>query len=242
MPSSPFIVPNRINGIDVCSLQKDLDAEVVAKHGFRFAYIKSSQYSSIKDLQFGILRDKLQKAGLAVGAYHFAAHDSDPAKQMEFFYRASEGLGSGPGELPPMLDWEFCTPSKYKDHPKHCVGWLETALGAIQELWYPNNKDRINKRYGVVYTYPNYSSQHQPDLGNQVWIANHPLCFASYSGSKALPPEGHVTYHNTPKPWSKAILTQYSGNVGMQVPGVVGACDRDLFNGNETEWKELLGL
>jgi GH25 family lysozyme M1 (1,4-beta-N-acetylmuramidase) len=243
---NPFTVPNRINGIDITpSLQgKSLDAKKVKSYGFEFVYIQCSRYSSTRELAYMKTRDQCLEAGLKVGAYHFCSHDSDPVKQMEFFFRACEGIGSKPGELPPLIDWEHCTPSVYKNHPQHCVGWLETALGTAQELWYPNNYNSILRRYVAVYTYPNYASGHQPALGQQEWIGVHPLCYASYRRGQWMPTEDmtHCPEHGVPKPWLGPRLWQYSGDGGLRVPGIEMDCDRQLFNGSSGEWQDFLGV
>lgn len=239
-----FIVPNRINGLDLCSIQDSipLDAKRIKDAGFDFVYVKSSQYSQTRDIRFSSLTDRLSKAGLRVGAYHFCAHDSDPEAQAEFFYKASGGLGKNAGELPPMVDWEFCTPSKYKNHPLHCVEWLEKFLTKATQLWYPENHARRITRLPVVYSFPDYCNRHQPALGLSGTLSQFPFCLASYRRGRELPGEDHQTYHSVPKPWQRAILTQYSGNDGMPVPGIAGACDRQLFNGSSGEYYDFLGL
>lgn len=246
-----FIVPNRINGLDLCSIQdriQKVDFNRVSQAGFVFVYVKASQYSRTKDLSFDSLVGRARVAGLRVGAYHFCAHDTDPLLQAQFFYRASSALGSKPGELPPMLDWEFCTPAYYESkkiaHHKHCVTWLEAFAKEVEKLWYPDNARHNIPRYPVVYSYPAYSGAHQPELGEASPLARFHLNLASYPNGRSmeLPPETHQTYHKVPKPWSRAILTQYSGDAGMPVPGIVGACDRDLWNGSTGEWYDFLGI
>ncbi len=242
---SAAIIEGFINGFDLCSIQdayKPVDFAAAKSAGFDFVYIKSSQYSRITDGKFSSLRDRAIAAGLAVGAYHFCSHDTDPVEQAEFFYRASEGLGSKPGELPPMLDWEFCTPSKYVDHPAHCVRWIEVCASRVTQLWYPNNaQDQLDgylPRKPTVYTYPNYSANHQPALSkSDVW--QYPLCYASYTKGTALGPGRPV--HALPLPWDLWALCQHKGNDG-RVPGVAGACDMQVFNGTSADFALFRGL
>jgi GH25 family lysozyme M1 (1,4-beta-N-acetylmuramidase) len=246
-----WIVEGMINGLDLCSIQDRLpiDPKAIKDAGFEFVYVKASQYSSTKDLRFDSLVDRLRNAGLSVGAYHFCSHDTDPDKQAEFFYKASSGLGSKPGELPPMVDWEFCTPSHYSSnaqkyplgHPKHCVDWLERMALAVTNLWYPDNDNRLCQRFPVVYSYPNYCGSHQPALGES-WIGGYPLCFASYRNDGAIPLKDHVVSHTIPRPWKTWALCQYSGDKGVAVPGISGACDRQVFNGDETAFRKFRGL
>jgi len=250
--SSPFIVPNRINGIDLCpTIQVNVDFKKVKDHGFEFVYIKSSQYSKTSVGAFSKYLDRARDAGLRVGAYHFCSHDTEPEAQAQFFFRASGGLGSKSGELPPMVDWEFCTPSNYKPHPFHCVNWAERFMKTATELWYPDNENRIIKRLPTLYTYPNYAKTHQPSLQASV-LGIYPLCYASYAskpdgkgGFKLipwLPNESQEALHKVPMPWAGNRLWQYSGNNGLPVPGISGDCDRQLFNGSSGDWAEFLGL
>lgn len=249
------IVEGRINGIDVCgSIQKitAAGAKAVKDAGFEFVYIQSSRYSSTPELSFAKTLDLFRNAGLSCGAYHFCSHDSDPVRQAEFFYKASGGLGSKPGELPPMVDWEYCTPSRYQNHPQHCVDWLTSHIQAVDKLWYPDNADRILQRHPVVYTYPNYSGTHQPALAKAGLLSGYPLCYASYK-SEPLPNGGwqlvpwlplvsQGPLHAIPEPWQRWTLWQYSGDRGLTVPGIAGYCDRQVFNGTSGDWSVFLGM
>lgn len=255
-----------IDLIDISSIQYPVDFSHVKRAGFRGVYIKSSQYSRTLDHRFGELRKRAEAEGLAVGAYHFCSQSSastdggvymmtDPQKQMEFFYEASGCVGSIPGDLPPMIDWEFCT----KPTSKECVAWLAAAAEAATKLWYPQNdsvkarnEPSFIERLPVIYTYPDFSNRHQPELSGS-GVGKHPLCYASYKSKYDpiekksslvpwYPEEGQAPLHPIPQPWTKATLWQYSGNNGLPVTGVSGSCDRQLFLGTEGEWKDFLGL
>src|SRR3954464_9507925 len=95
--------------VDMCSLQDPAHADFrkMKDSGVRGVYFKSSQYSASEDPTFDIGVERATAAGLACGAYHFAYCGSDPYNQMAFFWKASRGLGAKPGELPPMIDWEY---------------------------------------------------------------------------------------------------------------------------------------
>lgn len=245
--SNPSVIPDSINGIDVSSVQGVIDWKKVKEAGFEFVYIQSSRYSSTKDVPYLRSLDGARDAGLRVGAYHFCSHDTDPKAQAEFFYRACNGLGSKPGELPPMVDWEYCTPSKYVDHPRHCVGWVEAFLAHATLLWYPDNDLRALRRLPVIYTYPFYAQGHQPALGRST-LSKYPLCYASYKSDAAgkivpwLPGSEDGPIHALPEPFKRWVLWQYSGDRGELVPGVSAYCDRQVFSGSQGEWSDFLGL
>ncbi len=247
-----IIIPGAINGIDLCGIQhsKAFSAQAIADAGFEFAYVKSSQYSRTRDFLYETLVEKLQAAGIWCGAYHFCSHDTDADSQAEFFYSASNGLGKNPGELPPMADWEFCTPSHYTPpkyplgHPKHCVDWIERFVSRCDELWWKGNAYRAVPRSTVIYTYPHYAGGHQPPLAASVRLQEHPLCYASYHHKKAYVPEAssEVPFHRVPLPWTAPVLVQYSGDTGAKVPGVQGACDRQVFTGTREDWDKFRGV
>lgn len=244
---------NFIDGIDISGMQGDIDAEKIAKAGFKFAYVKASQYSSTRDLKFDQYVKQLKAAGLHVGAYHFCFQGSDPEDQMKFFYNACEGLGSQVGDMPPMIDWEFCKNDAQGNPltPNRCVEWLETASAKASKLWYPDTAQRLldgfQARKPVIYTYPYFASQHQPLLADSgVW--QYPLCYASYKseGQKLVawypPKEGKTSpLHKLPAPWKDWTLWQYSGNFGTKVPGVGPDCDRQLFNGTYEDLLRFCG-
>jgi lysozyme len=238
-----------IDGCDLCSLQGNVDFDRMANESaggpdrepMRFVYIKSSQYSGTPDMNFMRYADAAQKAGLMVGAYHFCSQASDPDAQMRFFYRTSGGMGKNPGELPPMIDWEYCTVPP----PLHCVDWLRKALETAEDLWYPQNQSHAlvgpRARKPVVYTYPYYAKQHQPYL-DLSGAENYPLCQATYVSKKDYPQEFQLDLVKAISPWSVPTLLQYSGNGGMRVPGVSVDCDRDLFLGSIAEFEQFCGI
>jgi len=243
----PLIVRFAYNGIDVSSANGEIDFSKVKQDGFDFVYVQSSRYSSTKDSGYQQKVDAARAAGLVVGAYHFCSHDSSPVAQAEFFYHASNGLGNKLGELPPMIDWEFCTPSKYKDHPRHCVDFLETFSSTCKDLWYGPDSSRLP----VVYTYPSYGSSHQPALSERTSLGEYPLCYASYKSEPSsdgyrlvgwVPILGTGPIHQIQRPWTTWKLWQYSGDNGLPVSGCTGSVDRQLFNGSSGDWKDFLGL
>ncbi len=214
--------------VDMCSLQNPqyVDFDKMKASGVRGVYLKSSQYSGSADATFDIGVDRAMKAGLACGAYHFAFCGSNPAVQMDFFHRMSSGLGKRPGELPPMIDWEYAV-NGLDGQPlvkSKTVDWALEALDAAKALWYPDS-DRLP----ILYTFPYFAEQRQPWLGNATRLAEYPLALAYYP-----------TILSVPKPWTVATIHQYAGD-GGRVPGVSVACDRDRFLGTEEQFQAFLG-
>ncbi len=240
-----------LNGIDVSNIQGDINWQAVADAGYKFAYIKSSQYSRIRDNKFWKNHSKALKEGIVCGAYHACsiAHGpgnlTDPKEQMKFFYDACEQVGSRPGDLPPMLDWEVNTANS----PELAVGWLLEALEAATELWYPDNAKRIlagkDARYPVVYTYPVFAQAHQPFLMLSAELKKYPLCFASYRyQAKDWHPSmtgRQEPFQATPKPWAKTSFWQHTGN-GGRVPGVPTHCDKQVYLGSGADFDKLCDI
>ncbi len=219
---------NGIELVDMCSLQAPdrVDFNKVRDSGIRGVYFKASQYSASDDPTFAVGVERAMAAGLVCGAYHFAYCGSDAIKQMEHFYKASGGLGSLPGELPPMLDWEFAVNgSDGKPLTKSgTVLWLAAALDHMWSLWYARGERRP-----TAYTYPFFADERQPWLSQVQTLASYPLTLAAYPSITKIP-----------KPWDRVTIHQYVGN-GGKVPGVPVDCDRDRFLGTEEEFQAFLG-
>lgn len=215
--------------VDMCSLQdpERVDFNKMKDSGVRGVYLKASQYSQSTDPTFFIGCERATAAGLVVGAYHFAYCGKDAYQQMAFFYKACRGLGQNPGELPPMLDWEYAVngesglPIKKSDSVK----WLVDGLAAMKQMWYPDND-----RMPTVYSFPFFCDERQPWLEQQgESLSKYPLTLAAYP---------HIL--KIPKPWTKVTIHQYIGN-GGKVPGVATDCDRDQFFGTDDEFRLFLG-
>lgn len=224
-----FVELPGIQLVDMCSLQSppSVDFRKMKDSGIRGVYFKASQYSSSIDPTFAIGVKRATEAGLHCGAYHFAYCGRDPAAQMSHFVKAAAGLGANPGELPPMLDWEY---AENGDDGKPLteeatVAWLVSAAAECKRIWYP-----YSDRMPTIYTYPEFARQHQKYLDLATELSQYPLTLA-----------GYPQLHKPPKPWTKVTIHQYAGNDG-RAPGVAVACDRDRFLGTDEEFEYFLGL
>lgn len=227
---------NFVQGIDLCSLQGQVDWQQVADAGFKFAYVKSSQYSSTYDHRFDQYVAGAEKVGIAAGAYHFAYCGSDPVAQAKFFFKASSGVGGHIGDLPPVLDLEYAK----NIPPQDVVSWAERFMETAEDLWYPENRlDEALKlpfRRPVLYTYPWFARSLQPHLAkskltrNRLWVAN----YKSDASGKLIPWEPKWGEEPaTVDGWDWSIW-QYSGNNGKRVPGVSVDCDRNVLSPSVT--------
>lgn len=266
-----IVVPNAVNGIDVSAANLangDIHFEAVKAAGFEFVYVQCTRYSHELNPVYEAMIRGAEKAGLVVGAYHFCSHDTDPVAQAEWFYKNALSLGENGGELPPMLDWEHCTPSVYvpptypEGHPQHCVTWLEQFAEEVDSLWYPCDTVRPDS-HPTIYTYPYYAGEeaepittlgghpngsftrpsgHQPALAQSKVLGKYPLTWASYKQYPTVPEDRfNVISHKVPNPWKDWTICQYSGDNGVPVPGVPGACDRLVFNGDIAAFRRFCG-
>ncbi|QZA33040.1 GH25 family lysozyme [Hydrogenibacillus sp. N12] len=85
--------------------QGQIDWEAVRKSGRRFAFIKATEGTTWVDPRLSANGRGADRAGLAVGYYHFfrAADPKTALEEAEAFWRAIRGL---PFVLPPALDLE----------------------------------------------------------------------------------------------------------------------------------------
>ena len=217
--------------VDMCSLQDPahVDFKKMKDSGVRGVYLKSSQYSGSEDPTFDIGVERATAAGLVCGPYHFAYCGSDAATQMAFFWKASRGLGSKPGELPPLIDWEYAVnDSAGRPLSKLAVvEWLLKALQSAKTIWYPDSD-----RKPSAYTFPEFALEHAAELASQPLLGNYPLTLAAYPSL--------IVPRDPPKPWTAVTVHQYAGNDG-RVPGVATACDRDRFMGTEEDFQAYIG-
>lgn len=228
----------------------------------RFIYIQSSKYSNVADGTFYKTSDRAYKVGLKRGAYHFCSqnHDAkvttDPQQQMEFFFKSCGGLGRNPGELPPMLDWEYSKTiaqagEEGRKARKWNVQWLMKAALTAKELWYPRQNSH---RRPIVYTYPWFAIEHKDYLQDCGIEEVADLCFASYKSGPITaankwgllpwyPTDSQLPIHKIPAPWNRSHLklVQYSGDFGLPVPGIPGYTDRQMFLGSQGEFHDFCG-
>lgn len=232
-----------IDLIDVCPGLQDKYAPIiydkVREAGFKGVIIQCSLYSSTPNLGFDKHAEAASRAGLAVGAYHFAACDSDPIKQAEFFLRRMKNYGLRPGDIPPFMDLEYAKQTLATKGPSYVRHWGNQFMARmLQEMQHLHLKSVPG-----WYTYPNFGNDLSPIDG---LLSQSPFWLARYKANKGpaaawYPPDDwKVTL--VPKGCPEPIMVQYSGNDGLPVPGVLGSCDRNIFRGSSADWAAFLGI
>lgn len=202
-----------VQGIDVSYFQGDIDWQKVDGAGVRFAYIKATEGGDRFDPKFTDNWYAAKKAGLARGAYH-VMYWCRPAREQASWFMAHVPKDSD--TLPPVLDLEW------NGYSKTCPTGIarSTAIAKIKVML--EAMEAHTGKRPIIYTDPKF---HRDVLQGQ---------FTDYQfwlRSVAAKPEAKYGARN----WSFWQFTTTG-----RVPGVVGAVDRNSFNGTSADWKRVL--
>lgn len=159
-------------GIDVSKYQRHINWTALSEmnHNGRrlsFAFIKATEGVSLKDPLFEFNALSGRKSRLFVGAYHFYRCNSEPEKQMNFFF---DQIKEHEFTLPPVID-------------------IETTDGASSQSIRNNLKialEIIAQKTGktpIIYTNPSFYRQHLDGHFNE-----YPFWLAHYYVNKPLIP------------------------------------------------------
>jgi lysozyme len=204
----------RVEGIDVSRWQEDVDWEDVAASGKKFAIIRSTRGDDYVDPYFAANWAGAEENGLIRGAYHFFHPHKDALVQADLMVDTVGALG--PRDLPMTIDVEE-------------VPGVTLPSPAVMRAQIRIFVDRVMERTGVlpmIYTRQNFWD---PLVGSDEY-GEHLVWVADYSN--ACP--------NYPMGWSKWHIHQYSST--GSVPGVMGNCDLNYFDGTLEELEALANV
>ena len=210
-------------GIDVSRWQDDnstaqqMDFTKSVDMGAKFVFIKSSQALwADEDILYNWKSAK--DAGLLRGAYHFLDWVADPRKQAQYAWSI---IQSDPGELPPVVDFEY---------------WQPPPANAFDKLWnYVVEMERLSGKIPIIYT----GAFFWFDWGTQadVW-KKYPLWIASYTSQDYM--ESNVEKLT---PWDKWHFWQYtSKGDGIAFGAESKGLDMNVFNGSLDDLKDFAGI
>ena len=210
-------------GIDVSRWQDDnstaqqMDFTKSVDMGAKFVFIKSSQALwADEDILYNWKSAK--NAGLLRGAYHFLDWVADPRKQAQYAWSI---IQSDPGELPPVIDFEY---------------WNPPPANAFDKLWnYVVEMERLSGKIPIIYT----GAFFWFDWGTQadVW-KKYPLWIASYTSQDYM--ESNVEKLT---PWDKWYFWQYtSKGDGIAFGAESEGLDMNVFNGSLDDLKDFAGI
>ena len=200
-------------GIDVSKWQDDnstaqqMDFTKSVAMGAKFVFIKSSQRLwTDEDILYNWKTAKA--AGLLRGAYHFLDWGVSPKDQAQYAWSV---IQNDPGELPPVIDFEY---------------WNPPPANAYDMLWnYVVEMERLSGKKPIIYTgaffWESYGTQ------ADVW-KNYPLWIASYSTQE------YMEYNlDRLTPWNKWHFWQYSSKGdGIAFGAESLNLDMNYFNGS----------
>lgn len=189
--------------IDVSSNNHSVDYAVAKKAGLNGVFVKATEGTGYINPRFYSEFVNARKAGLYVGAYHFARPDQHTAvPEADFFVSVIQGhYDNKVDTFKPALDYE----QHNNLTPREQVAWIKTF------------NQRVKQKLSLLPIFYSFSSfieylDFRPPVGNGLWLAN----FGENDGTR------HPV--KTPKPWKKVHLHQYT-SVGA-LPGVVGHVDK----------------
>ena len=220
--------------IDVSDVQASrIDWPGILLQGVVGAYHRCGNGNNSPDPNFAERTTGAHSAGLMVGAYAvgFPLHPDpghpgrEPEAQAETHYRQCGGLGSGAGELRPMLDLEWPVPGSHE--------WNSFGLsGAFVRSWTLAYLRHAQSLWGVaplLYDgFPDYwlgiEGEKEPEFGEfPLWVVDYPAPWQHQS-----PSDDQLLV--IPSPWQRWTMWQHCGG-GMRLPGGVPV-DGDIFNGD----------
>lgn len=215
----------RILGIDVSDWQMNVNWEKVAASGIQFAYIKCSEGNKMRASLYEHHARGAQKAGILIGAYHFARPNDDiNLDAQEEAKMMLERMSLVKSELPPCLDLEATKTKK-------TAAWAKTFCETISK-----ETGRKMMVYVGRYFWPKDCSEEDRKWFSQntyLWIPAYPQTLNPHTS-------------NWPKgfgPWESPVMWQYAGdpkaNAFATCDGVRGACDRNVFRGSLDDLKKL---
>lgn len=95
-----------VRGLDVSSHQNKIDWKQAKSLGYEFVFVKATQATRAKDVDFRNFVDSARKQGVLVGAYHYAVPDRDHGDAVLEAQNFAKEIVKEKFELPPVLDIE----------------------------------------------------------------------------------------------------------------------------------------
>lgn len=167
-------------GIDVSYHQQTIDWSRVHRAGIRFAFLRVSDGTAVRDPMFASHWAETRRVGIVRGAYQYFRPDQSPIAQADLLIAAMRNRQ--PGDLPPALDIETD------------AGLAPAVVAERAAIWIARVRERLGVE-PIVYT------------GGDLWrsggaerLATQPLWIAHYT--QACP--------TLPSPWTQWTFWQHT--------------------------------
>jgi len=184
---------------DVSNVNGRVNFAALRKAGVKAVWLKATEGLTFNDRDYHAFRKAANKAGLRVGAYHFA-HPENHTAVAEAGHFAKVIGRPHRTDLRPVLDFETFADVKPE------------AL----DFWARRFNQVVKEDIGVVpvfYSYPDFIHNLRPNkpIGNGLWLA-------SYSKN-----DGKDHPFEVPAPWKRVVAHQFTSN--WHVAGHDGTID-----------------
>jgi lysozyme len=198
-----------VAGIDVSSIQSNVNWQDIANAGYEFAVIKNGNGNNGCDGMYAKHLAAAQKAGLKVACYNVVfplptdgTHaNRDPQSQATMHWNNSQGVTSAVDlEWPAQQNW-----AQWGIDASSIKDWTLTYLNFYQSL---------SGKAPLLYSYPYYFGALKFDMS----VTAFPLWIASYTTTPTIP-----------APYSSYAWWQQSGGTTM-LPGTNTPVDVDYAN------------
>ncbi len=132
---TPLLAGYAVHGIDVSSYQGLIDWPEIARQQVRFAFIKATEGTTLRDPRFDRNWREARAAGVVSGAYHYFQPERDGEQQARLFI---DTVPRQAGDLPPVLDVEaprFHDVATLRQEIRQWLTLVETHYGARPILY-----------------------------------------------------------------------------------------------------------
>lgn len=185
--------------------QGDMISNITLLKPNGFMYAFHKAFEYRTDPRFKARWGELKTAGIIRGAYDFFHPNLDAISQAETFCDIVGPLDDG--DLPCVLDWESTGGTGSNADKNAAHAWLVTV-------------EKLTGKTPIIYASPGFLNPLNLDAAR---FSRFPLWVAHYG----------VNCPWVPSPWQTWTLWQTTGTGA--VPGMSGHCDKDVFNGSETD-------
>lgn len=214
-------------------------------HGVRFAFLKTTQGTKIRDDEFAVDWQGTQAAKILRGGYHYYIFEQSPVDQAEAFVTRLQQMEAqyGKAELPPVVDIED------QENSAIVSGQIPEATAISDLKQFLGLVAKKTGRRPIVYSYPYFWHK---DMKNTSALTDHHLWMAYYPAGNAETPKLPALRADKKFPgkpffgdWRHWKFWQYSSNGyfdGVSGPRGRIRFDLNTYNGSMKDLLDFAGV